>query len=600
MQMVQVGKLMGGKGILQFPRPFVIANRPRGTLFYDSIGNQFRRETALAVAPDGFNNYMKTYFDPTTAGGLQDMSTDGCALLKSTEDAAGGSTWLIDDVTDPDYADWTRSPDRWDTVYDAMTTAANTSDYAMIVSGTNDASVDSGITKEKYKQGAAKLKYFIQNGDKNFPNIQCGFLTPIHRSDFADSEDDLYQIVREAQNELCVEDTWFKRLPDTYDLDLADTAHFTNPEYQTRYGFRMAKAIAYYFGKIPVTGVFGPQVTAATFYGGHMDLTVAQDAGTDFDTIPSGAENTLGIRLGSSDFKPSSVERVDASTLRAHFDDKPLSLDAIEKVMIAHGTMKELSQTSAEVIKDNHATDPRPLRSGVVVPTIAHPLFNGSDLNVHMMAKTGTKTYASGTDTSNIADRCGIDWASASGDEPYYDDTAFGGKGALVSADGNRFMQSQDNSWTVSNTGWGGIVFEVPATPSSNKYLLTFEGGTQVAFYMNGSGQLYFQQNQANGVELLSGLQDLRSTKNALIWNFRSLDAVDFYLNDNDVITINPRDSLIAWNRITLFNRSSAETGGHTGMKVAEVFHRNTAHDPDNDPSIASLIAFYQSYYGTQ
>jgi hypothetical protein len=584
---------IAGKG--KFPLPFVVSNRPRGALFYDSFGNLFRAESNIA---GGFNDVMKTYFDPTTAGGLQDMSTDGSTLLKSVSTL----NHQINNDSGSDPAGWTRG-----TNYIAnlagITTPANTTDYVIAVSGgINDATVGSPITKVQFKQAMSKLREFIQ---ADFPFVQCGFFAPCPRTNFAASVDANFNVVREAANEYFAEQTWWKRLPDTYDMDM-DAVILNHPsalEFQTRYAYRIADCIAATFGKRSFVDVYGPQVTGAVFNGDHMILTVAQDGGTDFATIPALARNTLALRTQlPADFKSSGVTRVNATTLKVDFENIGLTGHTPASAVIAHGTMKELSVTSAEVIKDN-ATKAKPLRSAVVPIINNHPLWRVTDLNLHQIPKTGAKTYLSGVLATQVTDRMNGYWeALGVTREPTYEDTAFGGRGALVSGDDTTFMMS-NTVFTGSNTGWGGVVFEVPAITAANKYLLTFglgsTGSNLIAFFMNGSGHLFFIENAAGGTSTITAT-DLRTTKNVLIWNFRSTTEVDFYLNNNAVVTADPRDSLVSFNKISLFNRTSAETGGTVGFKIGEVWHRNSAHVPGVDPSIAEIMAFYQAQYGTQ
>ncbi|MCC6598982.1 MAG: hypothetical protein IT559_09355 [Alphaproteobacteria bacterium] len=577
-----------------FPAPFIIENRPRGTAFYDSVGNQFR---AQVTASGSFNDLMKTYFDPTTAGGVQDMSTDGCSILKSVEVAAGGAQYLINDDSGADPAGWTRGATYYTAVKNAMSTGPETSDYAIIISGTNDANPAGGNTKAKHKQALAKLKQFIR---EDFIYSQCGFLHILHRSDFAGSSDTLYQAIREAQLEMIAEDDWFKRMPDMYDLDQADQSHFTTGVYQTAFASRYAKAVAYVFGKIPTTGVYGPEVTAAEFNTDHLLLSVAHDGGSDFATIPALAENTIGLEIGSVIYKPSSITRVDATTLKCNFENIGLLDGAIGAAKIVYGTMEPLSLTAPEVVKDN-ATDARPLRSSVLSAVNNDPLWNIHDLDLDLIAKTGTKTF-SGSDVTGITDRMNGTWTSPDNYWPYYDAAAFGGAGALTSPDGTTLLIS-GAPFTKSNTGWGGIVFEAPAVTASNKYLLTFGlnsgGGNQNTFYMTTGGALYMQRNQSNAPVLISGAADLRGQKHILIWNYRSTGAVDVYLNNNAVVTFDPSDNLISWDYITLFNRTFSETGGTVGFKIARLWHRHTAHgvNPD-DPAIAAVIAFFNAHYG--
>jgi hypothetical protein len=571
---------------------FVVANTPRGTLFYDSIGNQFRAQTNVA---GGFNDIMKTYFNPSTAGGLQDMSTDGCALLKSID----STYFLIDDSSGADPVGWTRGTNYYTNVYNAMTTAANTSDYAIIVSGTNDATVGSPITKSKYKQALAKLKEFIQ---ADFAYIQCAFLMPIHRSDYAPSVNANYNIVREAAREKCTEDSWFKILPDMYDLDLADTAHFTTSVYQTTLAERVADCIAYVFGKRSITGVYGPQVTSASFETGHLLLNVTHDEGTDFTSIPALTNKTLALRVGTTDYKTSSVTRISATQLKADLENVGLVDGTIASAVIAHGTMAELSGTSAEVIKDN-ATKAKPLRSGVVTLTNNDPLFNVHNLSLDLIPKTAAKTFSSGVLVTQATDRMNGYWEMlGTTREPTYDEMAFGGQGALTSGDSTTFMMS-NTVFTKSNTGWGGMVFEVPASTAGSKYIVTWgtasAGSALIALYFTNTGILNFIENSAGGSTALSS--DLRGTKNILIWNFRSTSTVDFYLNNNAVVTLDPRDSLIAYDKISLFNRTSSETGGTVGFKIGRIWHKNTAHDAGGigtDPAIVDIISSFRTKYG--
>lgn len=583
------GGLFGKGGVDGFPGPFVIVNRPRGTVFYDSLGNNLNREKAVAGS---YNDTLTEYFD-ATSGGIQDMSTDGCSLLKSVEVAAGGTTFIINDDSGADPAGWVRGTN-YETVLAALSAPANTSDYALIMSGINDANPSGGNTKEKHKQALAKLKEFLR---ADFVNMQCGFLHVLHRNDDAGASNDLMQQVREAILETISEDPWYYRLPDMYDVDHFDASHFTQTVDQTIGPDRIIKAVAYVFGKTVTGSVYGANVTSAIFYGGHVDMTVTHDAGTDFDTISSGAENTIGLRIGSTDYKLSSVERINATTLRGHFEGKQLNSSAVGNLMIAHGHMNELALTSATVIKDN-AADSRPIRASVLAPTVSHPLFNVSNLDLHFIAKVAAKTYSSGALVSSAVDRCAKTWTAAAGDEPTYDATAFGNMGAVYSTDGDRFFQSPNASWTAGSSLWIGIVFEVPAVTASNKYLMTFEGSTQAALYFNGSGVLFYQTNGAGAVVTLSS--DLRSTKNFLMLNYTSTGNVDVYLNSaTPTNTFDPHDGFTSFDRLTFFNRTAAETGGHTGMKIAEVFARDSAHS-GSDPSIASILAFYQSYYGTQ
>jgi hypothetical protein len=575
-----------------FPRPFCTTYRPRGVALYDSIAEQFKAE---AIETGSFNDQTKLYFDPLTSAGFQKMAYSGCSLLRSVEEASGGNIYFIDDSSGSDPAGWTRS-DTYNTQFSALTSAPNTYDYAMILTGTNDANQLGGNSKDKHKQALRKLKEFIR---ADFPKIQCAFLHVLHRSDSGDSSPAIYQAVREAQHEILAEDKWFRRLPDCYDLDQQDQSHFTETEYQTRIPARYVKAIAYHFRKAPLTGVYGPEVTGVDFYGDHAKLTVAQDGGTDFAAIPSGAENTLGFVIGSTVYTPSSVERVNATTLRAHFENKGLADGTPGQAKIAYGTMAALSQTAPEVIKDN-ATDARPLRSKVVTMTSRDPLWAMHDLALDLCPKTALKTYVTGALVSGAVDRFGKTWACASGDEATYDATLFGGRGGLKAADGTRLMQSPNASWTASSTGFGGIVFELPASVPNTKFILTFEQSTQVSFYMDNTGRLHFQQNEATGDTVISGTADLRSKKNVLIWNFRSTSAADFYLNGNPVFTLDPRDSLSTWDRITLFNRTPSETGGIVDLRIGRLFHRGSAHNPSTDPAIADIISFLRAHYGTE
>lgn len=585
------GKAFSGNGSIGI-KPFVAEDAPRGTSMYDSLGD-YRKSNASASG--GFNDQIEVYF--TTAGGLQDFSTSGAMLLKSTATAAGGSTYLIDDDSGSDPSGWVRST-LYNTLLSNLTTNANTSDYVAVFSGLNDANASGGLTKTEYKNALQKLKEFIQ---ADFENVQWIQINPVHRSAGGSPSDTQFQIVREAQLETIAEDSFFKRGVEVYDQAHRDAAHPTDAAFQGDIAKREAKVIAKIARK-SVTGVYGPIVTAADFQTDSVILTVAHDAGTDL-TVTGGSEDTFGVSVDGTVYQPSAVSRVSATSLKLDFDGGDFDATNIEQLNVVYGAMEGLTQATPETVKDN-ATDAMPLQSRVLTPTVSDPLI-GTPTTLDLSAKLGAKTM-SGAGVTEITDRIGSNnWDLAvSSYEATYDATAFGGSGGLIAPDNTTSYRNDAN---ITALAWNRFyyVIEVPETVPADCHILGFGSSTgaqptpRCSLLLHTDGEIIWQRTQGEGEASL--VADARGQRIVMCFDSPSVSEANVYVNDASPVTFDPRDNIPGQTRVWLFGGDDAGTDivdiTCPGLKVARFHWVTAASEPTGLPSISSVMTYLQSHY---
>lgn len=128
---------------------------------------------------------------------------------------------------------------------------------------------------------------------------------------------------------------------------------------------RMARKIAALDGK-SVTGVDGPRITGASYSGSTVTVTVAQDAGTDFDTtITSPDLDQFHIEADGVNVAVTAIAYTNATTLTLTMAS---SLAGSTEVLLWNGWNTGHNLTAANIITDN-ATPAMPLQrtSRVVV-----------------------------------------------------------------------------------------------------------------------------------------------------------------------------------------------------------------------------------------
>lgn len=576
--------LMKNIGGISFPED------PRTTVFYDSLGNYFKTQASTA---DGYNDQVEVYF--TSSGGVQDMSTDGCFLLKSTSDAAGGSNFLIDD-TDADEANWTRST-LYSSQLSALTSNADTSDCITLFGGTNDANASGGITKAKYKQGLSKLKEFIQ---ADFVNAQFVILNIFSRIQ-GSTADATAQAVKDAQIETIAEDSFFRRGIEFGDQDFRDASHPTDAAFAGDMALRQAKTLARYGGKTGIAGVFGPSITAASFDTESLTLTVSHDLGTAL-TLPDGSTEQMGLDVDGTIYEPSSYEQ-DGNSLRLVFEDKDFDPEDLGEIKINYGAMGYLSQTSPAVILDN-ATDPLPLQTNKLTPTNNDPLF-GAPYTIDVIPQLGLKTY-SGDNVSAVSGRGAVNLSSTSATTyGTYFAPAFYGAGALVAKD-NRTAYLSSSNTTMGAWNRVYLVLEVPASVPETCHIFGYgsSAGAQTtprcSLLLNTDGTLSWFQNQSSGSTVVSG--DIRNSKVVVCFDHPDTTTASITVNEETPVTFDPRDNIPGQTRFWFFagdDDSGATAVDKTcvGLKIGRIWAHTAASEPSGTPSVATVMSGLISHY---
>lgn len=559
---------------------------PRVAVFYDSIGDNFKQEAGVS---GGYNDETLNYF--STAGGVQDMSRGGHVLLRSTAEAIGGGTatqyYIDDSAADP--VDWTRGAP-YTSVYNALTTPADSTDVLVVFGGTNDGNANSNITKAKYKQGLAKLKEFIQ---ADFINCRFIILNPLHRQQGGSASDTQYQAIRDAQFEMIAEDTFFKEGITFYDADLSDAVHPTDPAMQGVMAERQAKNLAFHGGIISATGVFGPSPINATWDGTDVLLTINHDDGSDL-VVDSGCEPLFTMKTGTNVINPTSVTRESTNSLRCSFDNSGILADPSIDFFVGYGALSGLAQSTPAVVKDN-ATPALPLRNKQITITNQNPIWDISNLVVNLDPKIAERTM-SGSDVTSVSGAAGESFSSIAGRYPQYDSN-----GLLTAPDDStHLLLDQSFTATVDGQGFGGCVIDVPASiPTDGITFLSFGtnsfGSQRCSLKLRAGGGLRWSRNDANGFEeVFTG--DLRGGKAIILWNFTSLSSVDFYINSLTPYNFNPYSSMQAQNRLWLF--AERDTYLSTpDVKFGQVFHRPASFDAVNDPSISDIMNHLNTKY---
>ena len=556
----------------------MLPDNPRVSVFYDSLGGYFKTN---ASAINGYNTQVTQYF--STAGGVQDMAQDGGFLLKSSADAISSTQYLIDD-TDADPMNWTRSA-LYQNLYGSLTTPANSADAIILFGGVNDSNPTAAMSKDRYKLGLQALKSFVQ---ADFVGVKFIILNIMHRVEGNASYDHTVQEIKEAQLEIIAEDTFFKRGIEFYDQDLRDSVHPSDLAFSGNMAARQARNLAYHSGQ-PVDGAFGPSVASVDFDGG-LNVTVQHVGGSDI-SVPAAATNCFAVRVGNNVYQPSAVARLSSSILDLRFDNAGLIIHDARSLLVGYGAMATLPQISPAVVMDNYAGDAMPLQTQCVSMADTHPIWDLQDLVYCLDAETVARS-SSGADVTAIMDNLGKSYSSISGRYPQYSN------GFLTTADISTHMLAT-SKFTSSSTGFGGIVLDIPAFIPNERPIFAFgasgTGNVRTNIRIMTNGNIRWSRNDSDGYETISP-QDHRGSKVIILWNFKNVDDVDFYVNSLVPYNFNPRNSLEFQNQAILFaERSNYET--IAGLGIGYFFHKNQAHDAVHDPSIASIMNFLSDKY---
>jgi len=142
-----------------------------------------------------------------------------------------------------------------------------------------------------------------------------------------------------------------------HDTSMPDDLHYSEADGE-RIAPRMARKVAAVDGK-SVTGVDGPRITVANYDGSTVTVTVAQDAGTDFDTtITSPDVDQFHIEADGVNVAVSSIAYTNATTLTLTMAS---SLAGSTEVLLWNAWNTGYNLTAANIITDN-ATPAMPLQ----------------------------------------------------------------------------------------------------------------------------------------------------------------------------------------------------------------------------------------------
>lgn len=574
-------------GGADFPAPFVVVDTPRGTVFYDSLGNYAKTN---ASPTGGWNDQLEENF--TASGGLQDMSSDGLFLLKSYAVSAGvGTKFLINDDSGTDPAGWVRGATYWTSLYNALTTDATSADFALVFGGTNDANASSGVTKSVYKQALAKFKEFYQ---ADFVNSQFGILVILGR--IHGGSDANAQIVREAQLETIAEDDWWYKGAEIWGQPYRDSAHPTDASFIGEIAEMNSDTLKSISGKIPLVGTYGMSVYGAQFETASVLMDIKHDGGDDI-TIVSGSSEIFGLDIDGTIHKATSLEKVTTQKIRAFFDGSDFDADDIGDLKVVYGAMDGLTEATPETIKDN-ATTSKYLQSSVLTPTVINPMI-GKDFSLDLSVKLGTRTGSPAI--SAVTDRSGQTWNAVAGREATYDATKLGNFGALVAPDDET---AYVNSVNITALAWNRVylVMKIPDTVPAGRSNI-FGWGTsagaqttpRTSLRINGNGELEWHQNNASGIELLSG--DVRGQTVVICLDVPSTGEMNVYINEVlPSTTFDPRDNIPSQTRCWIFGGDDAGTGSvdicASGLEIGYFNWHTSATEPVNIPTIEDMMNY--------
>lgn len=155
------------------------------------------------------------------------------------------------------------------------------------------------------------------------------------------------QAVRDTQLELISEYGWIRRAGSPIDLTRADNYHLNQAGYET-IAARNAQVILAADGKRDITGTQGPSISAASYSGSAISISVAHDGGSSL----SGAETgTWRVEDDGAEVAVSSVSYPNASTITLAL---AAGIAPGSTVKLWHGYGKMAAITPASVCRDNN------------------------------------------------------------------------------------------------------------------------------------------------------------------------------------------------------------------------------------------------------
>lgn len=465
---------------------------------------------------------------------------------------------------------------------------------------TLEASFGSTYTKAQYKAAFKELCEYLYT--TAFSASKFIGIVPFHRNDQSAFAPQAYQAIIESQIEAAQEVPYIKLFPSIWDVDLNDTVHPTGEEtepadnaYQDHIAQRLIEAVSSHHKKTHGAKV-GPVLLSASMKADHVLVDVHHDQGSDI-SVPANAAYGLRVDDDGESLVIGDVTKVSATRFKIDLPDQALDNGSSYSLYASYGQTESLSRTSAEVIVDNTA-EALPLMQGAINVEDTDPVRMLTSLEIDINARAGAKTL-SGSDVTDITGGAnGIGATSSSGRYPQYDDTAFGGAGALYDPDGSTHMVT-DSNHTAGSSCFMGMVVEFPSSPGASYDFLSFGtsgfGNTNARFQYTNIGELKYAQNSDNFFQTL--VDDVEGQKAIILLNFTGADNVDCYYNSTDVtVSFDPRDSYNDKTRFWLFMRNTT-LGSLQNFKFSRFFFKAGAHNTENDPTIAEIVSYLNDQY---
>lgn len=298
-----------------------------------NAGGYFHQQSANT---NGGERAMQTYLDTIWNGGTRN--------------------WLINGATNgTSIADWTAPAGtaiaRWKEITGAF--MDNGGQIPAIIWDQGEANVGDSVATLKAGWLAIfnDMRSYLasKGGTGNEPVI----IIPAGRR--ADADQD-FRTFRLAQRELASETAWIHLAPEKWHQTLdADGIHLADAGYAAQGPHVVRKALKV-IGETITGGVDGPSITGAVRTGTSVAVTIAHDAGTDF-TPTSGIQGFKFFGNGS-EIAITAAVRTNATTITLTLASTPTGTEELY-----YGYRSLYGVTAANLVLDNEATYPKPLKS---------------------------------------------------------------------------------------------------------------------------------------------------------------------------------------------------------------------------------------------
>lgn len=513
---------------------------------------------------------------------VYDGSQGGSKLARSLGDGTG-VFW--DDVAGLPFNKYQAL---WDTIPEK-----DDIEFIVLSFGTNDkTNIPDDLTGEEWEDAFVDMLNYMFT---DFSSLRKVGIRPLGRHR-GDSDQDPYDIVREAQHNLPGRVSNVFMMPEIYDQPIpsddnvhpSDAAHLVIAE-------RDARRIAYLEGK-NTDPTLGMLITKARVVNDGIKCTIEHSDGTNLTVPSSGGGETFGVLIDSTRVDVTGITKNNATSIT--LNTSPVSGDTKELTTV-YGSLLGIDDEAPEVVQDNSATN-LPIRYGVVDIVDNDVIRSITDLKFHVRGKY-PKTFDSGVDVSEVESINNTTFINhVAADFMDYDATAFDGAGGFVTTSTSSHMQSE-GSYTASANLMYGVTVEVPAVMDSTLSLVGvgasgFAHSRSYAYINASNGKMFYSNNSGDNDQEISAT-DWRGERISVIFNHVDLDTLQVYINDGStpVISFNPHDSYASRTYLWIAGRGGSGEGC-TDAEYAEWWLKEGAHNASNDPTIPEIMNAMRGY----